>query len=150
MCIAKRQGIANFIACNALPPPKKKRENGTCPPSHLCCVKGVICDNAAICNDAPACMSLRMRAGASCFRRAAPSAFCWRLVCSRTESAQNSYYFHLAIDPIYGEEAARFPWDNRGRCRFPAKEMGVLFPASFAGGCSLLIETENSPCHTGF
>ena len=91
-----------------------------------------------------------MRAGASCFRRAAPSAFCWCLVCSRIESAQNSYYFHLAIDPIYGEEAARFPWGNRGRCRFPAKEMGVLFPASFAGGRSLLIETENPPCHTGF
>lgn len=94
---------------------------------HLCCVKGAICGNAAICNDAPACMSLRMRAGASCFRRAAPSAFCWCLVCSRIESAQNSYYFHLAIDPIYGEEAARFPWGNRGRCRFPAKEMGFCF-----------------------
>ena len=145
----KKAGHREFHSVQCLAP--QRRENGTCPPFfHLCCVKGVICGNAAICNDAPACMSLRMRAGASCFRRAAPSAFCWCLVCSRIESAQNSYYYHLAIDPIYGEEAARFPWGNRDRCRFPAKEMGVLFPASFAGGCSLLIETENPPCHTGF
>ena len=127
----KKAGHREFHSVQCLAPPQKSGKTGHAPPSHLCCVKGVICGNAAICNDAPACMSLRMRAGASCFRRAAPSAFCWRLVCSRTESAQNSYYFHLAIDPIYGEEAARFPWDNRGRCRFPAKEMGVFVSSEF-------------------
>lgn len=43
--------------------------------SHL---RGVVCSmrrSASVCNNAPACMSLRMRAGAPCFRRAAPSAF---------------------------------------------------------------------------
>ena len=120
----KKAGHREFHSVQCLAPPKK-RENGTCPPSHLCCVKGVICGNASIYNNAPACMSLRMRAGASCFRRAAPSAFCWCLVCSRIESAQNSYYFHLVIDPIYGEEAARSLWENRDRSSFPTFWIGT-------------------------
>ena len=63
---------------------------------------------------------------------------------------QNRICFHQAIDPIYDEGVARFPWEYRDRYHFPTKEMGSLFPAGFSGGCSLLIEGLNPPCHTGF
>lgn len=48
-CIVKRQGIANFIARNALP---QKRENGTCPyfPTYLQ-VAGFLLDGVVFAQD---------------------------------------------------------------------------------------------------